>query len=554
MRQPPLLPKRRIQQMGVFITIAFGLLVFRLFMIQIVNGPHYAGQVLPQQTLRMALWQQRGDILDRNGIPFTRAKDSTELIVIPGIVRQDAFTYHLIEQLTGIGQDSVKDNAGHLQSFIRLPILYPNQEIEKSVEEGAYPGLMLNHFTIRYDDNSIARHVVGHLRKSDDAPLSGMEKVFESLLHSGGTAMVQAVIDARQQIIPGLGYTVVEPATLPGDVWLTLDYEVQRILEEALDAYPERYHGGLVIDIRTGEILALASRPHFDQQDPIPPDGEKFSFLAIPLQQYPLGSVFKMVVAAVVLEQEGILEDKRYHCSGGIHIGNNLFPCYATRGGLGDISLREAFAYSCNDTFIRLAMQFGGDVIISMAERLGLGMALPIELDNPAGKLMAGEEYAGPGIANLAIGQGSTLVTPLQIADMVTTIANQGRRKSLSLVKGIRMPTGEWIEAHPEEDLEQVLDPAVANLLASYMGDVTEYGTATRARCEKIGGTAGKTGTPQVYGDPHSNEYGWFAGFFPRESPRYTIVIMSREKGGAGNVAAPVFLDVAMGIWRYENP
>jgi cell division protein FtsI/penicillin-binding protein 2 len=94
-----------------------------------------------------------------------------------------------------------------------------------------------------------------------------------------------------------------------------------------------------------------------------------------------------------------------------------------------------------------------------------------------------------------------------------------------------------------------VISKKTTDELAAWMSDVTEYGTAIKARDGQIGGTAGKTGTPQVSGDPRSGEYGWFAGFFPQDSPRYVIVVMSKEEGGADDVAVPLFHDIARSIW-----
>jgi cell division protein FtsI/penicillin-binding protein 2 len=563
---------KRFRALGYIFAAVLAALVLRLFQIQIINGKEYADKALPQQTITVAMDDRQGDIIDRNGIPFTQAGEIQELLIFPNSIGFQEESYQVIEELTGKKKSYFykKDIANYTETIVR-----PDSALIKLVEEGIYPGILYQKRNVRYNDTSLARHIIGYLRKSDSIPMSGIEKVYEQYLHPGSAKQVHAVADAKDQMIPGLGYTITEPEETWYNVQLSLDYGIQKILEQALDRYPGHRHGGLVVDAWTGDILALASRPQYKQYDPAAvveendPAAES-SFLAIPFEQYPLGSVFKIVVAAAALESGKYTSDSNFSCTGGVQVGSKFFPCHSSTGGLGEITLREAFAYSCNDTFIRIAMDIGGDRIIETAESFGLGKALNIELPNAAGILMSKQQYTGPGIANLAIGQGETMVTPLQIADLMTTILNGGQRKQLQLVKGLTSPDGEQIETDSDVNRNfnkqmksedegsqvirnfrniRVISKKTADELAAWMGDVTEYGTAIKARDGQIGGTAGKTGTPQVSGDPRSGEYGWFAGFFPQDNPRYVIVVMSKEEGGADDVAVPLFHDIARSIW-----
>jgi penicillin-binding protein 2 len=545
---------KQIRILAWSFTISLTLMVLRLFQIQVIQGSDYAKRALPQQTVTVSLEEQRGEITDRNGIPFTQVGEIHELIIFPNSIGFNDYAYEIIEEMTGKSKEhfSGKDITYYTES-----ITNPDPSWIKAIEDGVFPGVLYQKSNMRYGDSSLARHVIGYLRKSDGVPLSGIEKVFEKHLHTGSAKQVHAVADAKDHIIPGLGYTLTEPDTKPYNVRLTLDYKIQEILEKALDKYPDRRHGGLVVDVQSGDILALASRPQFKQYDPAAAmnDSEEASFLAIPFEQYPLGSVFKIIVAAAALESGKYTEDTVFNCTGGIQVGNNFFPCYSSTGGLGNITLRNAFAHSCNDTFIKVAMDIGGDAIIQTAEKFGLGKSLDIELPNAPGILMSRQHYTGPGIANLSIGQGETMVTPLQIADLLTTILNDGQRKELRLVAGLTNSQGELVEVGKSgsnttrNDNNKVITQKTARQLAAWMADVTEYGTAKGARDPQIGGTAGKTGTPQVSGDPHSKEYGWFAGYFPQDSPKYVIVILSREEGGADSVAVPLFHDIARNIW-----
>jgi len=535
--------------LGIFFTLLLILLILRLYEIQVINANDYVQRARRQQMSKIPLQKVSGDITDRKGISFTSAGERYEIMVFPDAIGFDDGAYEVIELLTGKSKEYFKQNPA---DYLALPVVNQDLTLLSSIESNRYPGVICYKKTIRYDDNSLARHVVGYLRVSDGKPMSGIEKAYEAMLHPGQSSYISVFADAADRPLFNMGIEKNEPEEAWYDVQLTLDYNIQQILEEVLDNYPGKRHGGLVLDAHTGEILAMASRPQYKQYEPGAKytDGMESSFLAIPLEQFPPGSIFKIIVAAAALESGRYTEDTQFTCTGGIQTGSKWVSCTAYTAGSDGLTMREAFAYSCNDTFVRIAMDIGGDAIIETARRFGLGTAVNIELPNPAGHLMEKDEYTGPGIANLAIGQGSLLVTPLQAADVITTILNDGKRKAIKLVSGFVDPSGSFIANTSYSKAEdRVISPATAKTLTEWMGDVTEYGTGKKARDPIIGGTAGKTGTPRVFGDPDSNEYGWFTGFFPKENPRYVIVVLSQEEGGAADTAVPLFHDIARSIW-----
>lgn len=547
------LEKRRILAVGYGMGLLLGVLVLRLFFIYWVHGDHYGDMAELQQSMRVILSRQHGDILDRWGNPFTHQGAVKELFVFPSMIRQETDTFERIEALTGLSTEDILAMQQPGEPFIRAEITREDPELEAAVHRFAYPGLVIHSRNIRYSEASLARHVVGHLRRADSQPEQGIERVFETVLHPKDSAvLVQLVTDARLHPVPGLRPILMEPDPFlrPGDVQLTLDYDIQRIVESVLDQGQDKRRGVVVADVETGNILALASRPQYDQRDPLARLGEAEDFLlSIPMLAYPMGSVFKVVVAAAALEQ-GVSTNRIYTCTGGIYAGRHFFPCRP--GGLGDITLRQALAYSCNDTFIRLTREIGGDAVIQTAQNMGLGTSLPIELLNDPGRLMEPSEYAGPGYGNLAIGQGTTLVTPLQAAALMNVIASGGVYKPLRLVHGIHHPSEGWMEWPAEGVRQPVLSKETARYLAEALRDATQYGTGQLARNPDIGGTAGKTGTPQV-SDPKTEVYGWFAGFFPWEDPKYIIVVLCKEGMGGGRSAAPLFEEIARKIWVWEQ-
>lgn len=543
--------EKRIKVFGIIFTFLLVLLTARLYFIQVLNGEELVNRVKQQQNNQIALEGKSGNITDRNGISFTSAGEDWLLKVIPYTIGFDVQAYDVVEILTGKNPSYLKSN---LTETYNLPIINPNSELLAAIKENKYPGVLCYKENIRYNDHSLARHVVGYLRKSDNIPMAGIEKIFSKYLHPGMESYVNVFSDATNRPLFSLGYQIKEPEREWYDVQLTLDYDIQKILEQVLDRYPGRRHGGIVVDAESGEILALASRPHYKQHTPYAEktDGMDSSFLAIPLEQYPFGSVFKIIVAAAALESGKFDEDSNFTCSGGINVGNRWIPCHTSMGGLGSITLREAFAYSCNDTFIQIAQEIGGEAIVNTAKSFGLGRPVNIELPNATGCIMEKSEYIGTGIANLALGQGKIMVSPLQAADMLATILNGGIRSSLKLVNGLVGSEGHVIDDNLKDVADinhRVVSQQTASKLMEWMGDVTEYGTAKNIDDFFIKGAAGKTGTPQVSDDMNSNNFGWFAGFFPKDNPKYIVVVLSLEEGGAAEMAVPVFQDIANDIW-----
>jgi penicillin-binding protein 2 len=555
MKDNKLYIQKRIIILGLMLSSFLIVLICRILYIQVIKGNSYALKAVNQRKAIISIEDIRGNILDRNGIPFTNGNELCYVIIFPGMFpMNNDILISSIQNMTCLSDEELQSKLNSHETFIKLKIVKPNQEVIMDIEQNKFSGTMILYQRQRYSEYSLARHLIGYIQKSDNQPVMGIEKMYDKFLNAGTSRIIYAIKDAKNHVVPGFGYKVAQSPKQYYHVRLTLDYYIQDILEAALDQYPGR-HGGVVVDVETGEILALASRPHYDQNDPSASMGQEDSFWAVPMKAFPPGSIFKIVVAAAALESGLYSETSPFFCPGGIDIYGGHYSCHPSTGGLGELTLREAFAHSCNDTFIKIAANLGGKTVIDMARKMGLEQPVEIGLDNDPGSLPEKNDYLGPGIGNLAIGQGKVMVTPLQVADILTTIANEGCRKPLKLFMNLISSSGEVTEI-PYSGIrkaERIISETTAQSIKRFMSDVTEYGSGQLAKDLEIGGTAGKTGTPQISGDPYTKHYGWFAGFFPLESPRYVVVIMSREEGTGGETAAPIFKDVAHRIWEYEN-
>ena len=348
---------------------------------------------------------------------------------------------------------------------------------------------------------------------------------------------------------------------------LTLDARLQRA---AYEAFGEESGAAVVLNVKTGEILALVSTPSFDPN--LFTNGISYKHWNALLNnertplvnkavsgQYSPGSTFKVVVALAALEAGVIDLNTRFTCSGGLDVGNIRFHCWR-HSGHGSLNVVEALKYSCDIFFYETAMKLGIDKIHDMAVKLGMGNVLEVGLDNEKGgiiptkswkKARYGTAWTYGDAANAGSGQGYVLTTPLQLATMLARIVNGGYAVQPTFIK----PT--------EKELAKVkrLDISTKNIeiVKRGMFEVVNGvgGTAGRARFNINGAMmGGKTGTTQVRrismkerssGILRDEQLPWrlrnhalFIGFTPVDNPRYAVAVVVEHGSSGSGVAAPI--------------
>lgn len=379
---------------------------------------------------------------------------------------------------------------------------------------------------------------------------AGVEREFDGDLHGNSGEEVWRVdpqgfqferVDFRQ---PAVG----------NDVYLSLDVEVQQAAERALDGY---VGAAVALDPRTGEVLALASRPTYDLNELTPriPSpvfariNEEGAWLNRAVQGlYPPGSTFKPVTAMAALREDQVEPEETLWCGSSYLVGNRRFPEHSTPG-FGDIALERALAVSSNVYFYQTGLRAGPEAIADTSRILGLatptGVELPFETDDmlvpdPAWKRENRGEGWWPGdTANFSIGQGFLRVTPLQMAVVAASFATgeTGIRPTL-----LRREGEGWLDRATRLPLPLAEEDRQA-IVAGMRAAVAE-GTARRAQLPGIE-VAGKTGTAQVYPGGKARTLAWFIGFAPLENPRiaFAVVTESQEDGvefAGGVQAAPI--------------
>ncbi len=321
------------------------------------------------------------------------------------------------------------------------------------------------------------------------------------------------------------------------DIITTLDLDVQQALVGALSPYARG--AGVVLDPRTGAVLAIASVPSFDPNSLDADFPELATDIRSPLLDrattglYPPGSTFKIVTAADALDAGVVTPDTTFDDSGGLAIGNFVVH-NDEEERTGRQTLVGAFALSSNVDFARVALELGVNRWFAYAARWELGESLAFDLPAARDRLPAKADVSPSILAQLGFGQASLLVTPLRMALVGATIANGGALPRPYLVRTIEQ--GERRLATRPETLGQPVSPQTAGQVRDMMVAVVQRGTGTAAALPAVS-VAGKTGTAT---NPHGKSHAWFVAFAPAQAPRVALAVVIENVGYGGRFAAPV--------------
>ncbi len=397
-----------------------------------------------------------------------------------------------------------------------------------------------------YPNGSIAAHVLGFVGV-DGAGLGGVEQFYnEKITGEPGKLFIER--DSE-----GTPYESFEQPGKPGQtIVLTLDHSIQFRAEQALLAAVTKSRAksgtAIVLDPRSGEILALANAPTFDPNKPGEARPEARSNWALQ-NIYEPGSTFKIISFSAALEKGLVKPDDRIDCQmGAIKVAGRVVHDHHAFGSL---TITEALAKSSNVAAIKLGIRVGDPTMYEYIKRFGFGSRTGIELPGEtAGLLRPVSRWQPSSIGSIAIGQ-EIGVTPLQMAAAFGALANDGVRVAPHLVREVRTATGATVyRANPEQ--RRVVNAETARALRQMLESVTLNGTAKLAQLNGYT-AAGKTGTAQKI-DPKTKTYSStkhvasFVGFAPVNNPSVVIIVVIDEPGGAyhgGDVAAPVFRDIA---------
>ncbi|HYJ03947.1 MAG TPA: penicillin-binding protein 2 [Chthoniobacterales bacterium] len=444
------------------------------------------------------------------------------------------------------------------------------------------PGVDITIKPVRsYVYGALASHLLGYVGAPDDTNKEEAKKYTFYQSDVEGKSNIEKTMDEYLKGKPGVRYmrrnakgqidgVLREEAPQAGaNVDLTIDARIQMIVEEALRAVGRG--AAVVVDPNNGDILAMATVPSFNPNTFIPSikakDWEELKkapadpLISRAVSAFPPGSTYKLVIALAGLKKG--LANARYDCGGGVGYGDHFFKCHIAEKGRthGTLNLTEAIKVSCNSYFYQLGNAAGIDAIDEVGETLGLGKSTDVEITGEQPGVLPGpdwmrihfprERWSSAYTANVSIGQGYVLVSPLQMAMVYAALANGGVAYQPRLVKNVVAADGKPILNEKGEpvvsqkpkvrgDLRfDVGAPQIEQARRALLSVVNEGGTGGRARLPNVL-VAGKTGSAQAMTDGKSDTIAWFACFAPYDKPRYTIAVMVQGGKGGGAVAAPI--------------
>lgn len=531
---------KRTLTVGVGVALLLGACAFHVY--SLVSGGGLSRAATEQATVTVTIGTVRGTIYDRRLTPLVNTGLAWAAAVAP-------FPETLSVLNDGLPGDELRELLGRLQS---------GRPVAAGLSQPLAPvaGLTQMKIPVRYSGRVPAPHVLGYVNDTG-AGVTGAELYFdETLAAHTGRAEVTYAVDAAGRALEGLTPTLTDTlSAAAGGVALTLDSDIQRMTEAALTEHVTR-GAAVVLDPSNGHILAMASAPTYQPTDVAAAlDDENSPLLNRALLNYNCGSVFKMVVSAAALEA-GLPTDTTFSCEGGFTVGSLFFHCHYILGH-GDLTMREAFAKSCNPYYIQLGRRVGADRVYAMAAAFGFDRALPLaEGWNTARAVLPSLseiEASDATFANLSFGQGNLLATPVHIAGLAAAAVNDGVLCPPTLCLGEVDETGALHEAEPSAP-QRVFSASTAAILRDFMRYTMIDGTGEKGQPFHLGAGA-KTGTAETgwYEDGVEVVQHWYTGFYPAEDPRYVIVTLAENSEASGESAAPVFRDICEALYRHDR-
>lgn len=555
----------------------FAILFFRFYHLQIYQHSKYEAKAGNNSVRKISLHAPRGIIYDRNGIPIVDNRQIYDLSVIPFDVTNQ-FDYRMVSKRTGVSSIELKEKiAKGKKSFHRfrpIPIKrHINFETRSHLEENklSLPGTIFSEFPARtYPVKAKLTHVLGYLRAvtelsvsipnqeldyklGDVFGFSGIERIYESILRGrDGTEFrlvdIYGIDHGVYQDNPGLQPT-------PGKALnLSIDSELQALIE---DLFRGKKGAAICMMPQSGEVLAFVSAPDYDLNSfagPVPielwerwnTDPER-PLLNRGIQGlYPPGSTFKLIGAALAKEESIVDKNWTVNCNGVYHLGDRDFHCW-NNAGHGIVNMDKAIFQSCNIYFYHLIQKLSFNNWKAMAENFGFGATTGIDLLGEKGGLVPGKKYmnkkygrygwATGNLLTFIIGQGDILVTPIQVAQMMSIIATRGNTKTPHLLVD-----------SPSENIIVSLKSTTWDFLQQATWNVVNHKDGTGKAAKVLGGEVhGKTGTAQ---NPHGENHSWFAGYLVKDGAPILSLAILVEHGGKGSVEAAL---ISHKIFKYAQ-
>lgn len=548
--------------LAVLIMVA-GVLVLRLFFLQIVDTSDLEAKNLSQVQVNRKLQSPRGTIYDRHESPLAMSVFTKSLYADPQMLKKNPEDIaELVAPYVSISKEAIVENLKEDTAFVWLDrMMEPDKSkaVEKIIEDEKLEGLNFVEESKRYYPNgNLAAQVLGFVG-TEDKGLDGLEMVLDDELKGGLTKEVVATDrkgnaifgSVLAQYLPDKGKSV----TLTIDA--TVQFIAERALEQAMVDIKPAHASVIVMDPKTGEILAMANRPTYDPNHYDKGKEQDFKNIAV-TNLYEPGSTFKPIIASAALASGKWTVDTVYNDTGSIMASGHVMQNWNGEG-YGKVRLLEILKFSINTGMARLGLTTGPEILSEYVHKYGFGQPTGIELPGEGeGLLFNPEEMADIDTASMSIGQGIA-VTPLQMVRAFGAIANGGILMKPHIVKAYNNPDGTVASETQTESQGQAIPENVASTIVDILEKEVSEGGGNKAMVEGYH-FGGKTGTAQKlnteYGGYLDGRYiASFIGFGPVEDPKFVVLVAIDDPSNGsiygGQIAAPVFKDIMSQLVRY---
>ncbi|NLI29126.1 MAG: penicillin-binding protein 2 [Nitrospiraceae bacterium] len=559
--------QQRVVQVGfVIIAVVLAVLVVRLFQLQIYDGARYRKLAEENRFRIIKIPAPRGIIYDRNGIPLVENVPYFSVSIVPDSLK--SLDIDRLASVLGLSVEELQSLIARAERSPFVPIrlkhgLDFNEVARIEARKSDFPGLFIETEIGReYPLGKVAAHLIGYLGRVPKGQASspefknlppdamvgqwGVEKLYDADLRgTAGERIIEVNALGRELRLVQQRQPVVGK-----DVHLSIDVGIQKAVEHS---FGEKAGAIVAINPQSGEILALESFPSFDPNvfaqgisgadwKELMESKKKPMLNRVLQSQYPPGSTFKIITAIAALEEGVIDPATRVNCGGGIAHGSHFFGCWK-KGGHGPMDWHDALVNSCDVYFYEVGKRLGIDRLHKWAVAFGLGRetGLPLMKERPG--LMPNEEwkkerrnlpwYLGDTYIS-SIGQGAVTTTPIQMAQVMASVANGGRIYKPTLIKGAYDPVR-----------TVALKPDTVQRIRKALHDTVAVGTGKNAFLPYVS-VGGKTGTVQVVsktsglkGEKYM-DHAWFVAFAPTDAPEIAMAVFVEHGGGGGAVAAPI--------------
>ena len=563
--------RRSLAVLIIFLLFGFATLIGRLFFLQIVMGEEYQAKALQQQTRAQTIDARRGAIYDRNGKYLARSSTVWNVCISPADIMADMKKNDDYDKLKRLALDlaeildvdatKILDDAKNTSSYYKRVKVRVESSVREAVlqcvTENDYAGVFFEEATKRYYPyGSLASTIIGFTNYDGNGEY-GLEAQYDTVL-SGKSGMVVSAKNARGADMD-YKYQQKYDAQDGNSIVLTIDETIQHFVERNLETAIIEHNianraCGIVMNVRTGEILAMATKPDFDPNEPyIIADPKQAALLAefIPgtdeykkerdrmwfaqwrnkaiSDPYEPGSVFKILTAATGLDCNAVHLDDNFICTGSIDVASETIGCHE-RYGHGEINFVQGMQKSCNPVFIMVGQRIGAKAFYDSIRNFGLGETTGIDLKGEAaGILHSYDTLSKPGMVELsssAFGQ-SMKVTPIQMITAVSAAVNGGYLMQPYVVKQILDAGGNVIETTQPVVKRQVVSADTSEVM-KYLTEMVVDGGSGRLAALPGYRIGGKTGTSEKLDQQSQKQENIlsFVGVAPMEDPLYAVLVV----------------------------